>query len=1116
MSFVDRGSLFQRAILRVSCLLCKSLIILVLLSSGCSSRSSDESNQVLTLLSPEETGISFKNTIREHEGFNVLEYEYFFNGGGVAIGDLNNDGLPDVYFTANMEPDHLYLNKGNLSFENISLSAGLTTDPGWTTGVSMADVNADGWLDIYVCRSGQVGTDRRRNLLYINNGDLTFSERAAEFGLDEPAYSNHASFFDYDRDGDLDMYLLNHPIRRFSNFDVALMKQQRDSLAGDKLFRNTGGHFEDVSVEAGIIGNALGFGLSAVVSDINQDGWPDLYVANDYIEDDYLYINRKNGTFSEEIKSRLTHASYSSMGSDIADINNDGLPDIMTLDMLAEDHYRQKILKGPENHIFYQQMRERGIHEQYMRNMLQLNNGNGTFSEIGQLAGVSNTDWSWAVLLADFDNNSYRDIIVTNGYLRDYTDLDYLERVLGEARRASAMGERFSSLDLVQQMPSTPLHNYAFSNRGGLDFENRSEAWNFQTPSFSNGAAYGDLDLDGDLDLIINNINEAAFVYRNNTDGAEGGNHLRVQLEGPKGNPFGYGSTIEIKQGDEFESTYYVAPARGYLSSVDPVTTAGLGALTSVDLTITWPDGKKQELKQVEAGKTLILKHEDGAPSGDTSRPVESPLFYPLSGNLGLDYVHQENPFYDFDREPLLPHMLSRLGPALAVSDMNRDRLEDIFVGGARGQAGALYLQQTDGSFSKVLASDLEAHAGYEDVDAAFIDIDNDGDNDLYVVSGGNDETELLDVYQDRVYLNNGFGIFSFDAGRLPEMTASGSTLAPFDYDADGDIDVFVGGGVVPGRYPRAPRSYLLENEGGFFKDVTLERAEALVSPGMVMGAAWADLDGTGQTYLILAGEWMNLRVFVYDSEQGIVEKTTEAGFAETTGWWNTIEVADLDGDGDADLLAGNQGLNTQLNASIKEPLRIYADDMDANGKDEIVLTNFIAGQRHSIYWREELVASVPRWSTIFPDNKTYASADIGLLKENMPPDGLVLEVTDLQTSLFENVGDGTFRQRPLPPEAQFSPVNDIVIRDVDGDGILDVLMAGNDYTTRPQIGPANGGRGLVLMGKGRLDLQALSPEVSGLYLPGDARKIKIVHTVNGPVLVAGNNNGLLSVFGFN
>ena len=794
-------------------MLSKSRLLLLLLCSllvpGCKTSSDSIPLSLFSRLESETTGISFQNTIQENEGFNVLEYEYFFNGGGVASGDVNNDGLPDLYFVSNMGQDELYLNKGGLSFESITESAGLVHEPAWHTGVTMADVNADGWLDIYVARSGQVSTDRRRNLLYINNGDLTFTEQAQEYGLDDPSYSNHASFFDYDRDGDLDMYLLNHPIRRYAYFVVDFMKSQRDSLAGDKLFRNDNGRFVDVSEAAGIIGNPLGFGLSATVSDINQDGWPDLYVANDYIEEDYLYINQQNGTFKESVRDWIRTASYSSMGSDIADINNDGRVDIISLDMLADNHERQKILKGPEDYAYYDQMRAQGYHDQAMRNMLHVRTTSHSFAEIGRMAGMAYTDWSWAPLLADFDNDGYKDLMITNGYLRDYTDLDFLEDILFQAREASALGQTFSSLEMVRQMPSTRIPNYIYKNTGNLSFENKQDTWQFNEPSFSNGAIYSDLDADGDLDLVINNINQKAFVYENKS----AGHYLRIAFEGPEGNPFGIGAALQVNTpvGSQLYENY---PSRGYLSAVEPRLSIGLGESEAADITVTWPDGKQQQITQQPTNTTFILKYQDAA-HGPVYAPQFSPVFAELDATRILPFRHVENAFVDFEREPLLPHMLSRLGPAIAHADVNRDGLEDVFLGGARGQKSVLYLQQLDKTFKEVPVPDFEIHAAHEDIDAVFFDADTDGDFDLYVVSGGNDLEVENPLYQDRLYLNNGFGLFEDYTSALPNMHTSTGAVAPYDFDLDGDMDLFVGGRTLPGQYPLSPRSYVLEKQPG-------------------------------------------------------------------------------------------------------------------------------------------------------------------------------------------------------------------------------------------------------------------------------------------------------------
>ena len=1074
---------FMLSKLRIITLLLCSHIVL-----GCTATTDSPSVSPFMRLDSSATGITFQNTIQENEGFNVLEYEYFFNGGGVAAGDINNDGLPDLYFTSNMGQDELYLNKGDLTFEPITETAGLLHEPGWHTGVTMADVNGDGWLDIYVARSGQVSTDRRRNLLYINNGNLTFTEQAREFGINDPSYSNHASFFDYDRDGDLDMFLLNHPIKRYAFFVVDFMKSQRDSLAGDKLYRNDNGKFVDVSASAGIIGNPLGFGLSATVSDINQDGWPDIYVANDYIEEDYLYLNQQDGSFKESSKEWITVASYSSMGADIADINNDGLVDLITLDMLADNHERQKILKGPENFTYYEQMRNQGYHDQAMRNMLHVRTTSNSFTEIGRMAGVAYTDWSWAPLFADFDNDGYKDLLITNGYLRDYTNLDFLEDILYQAREASALGKTFSSMEMVRQMPSTKIPNYIYRNSGNLLFENKQETWEFEEPTFSNGAAYSDLDRDGDLDLVINNINQEAFIYENNSSQNSDHRYLRISFDGPSNNVFGVGSSVRIKtsQGIQvIENT----PSRGYLSGVEPVLHVGLGSHETVHISVTWPDGNTQEIQQQPTNTELVFRYQDASPHQATD-PATTRLFSELDATQTLPFTHQENAFVDFEREPLLPHMLSRLGPAFAQADVNRDGLADVYLGGARSQKSSLYLQQLDGSFLEASVPDFEAHAEFEDVDAVFFDADNDGDPDLYVVSGGNDVEDGHPIYQDRLYVNNGFGGFVFSASSLPEMATSTGTIAPFDYDLDGDIDLFVGGRTMPGMYPTAPRSYLLENNQGEFLDVTASIAPDLVSPGMITDAAWGALSGTGYVELVLAGEWMPLRVFRYKAGVGFTEATNTTGLASHAGWWNTLSLNDLDGDGDLDILAGNKGSNSGLHASPEAPVVLYASDIDANGRIDAVITHDLQGKRHTIYWRNEIVQQIPRWQAVFPDQTSYARATFDDLMALIPPDAMEYTANDFETRLFKNDGSGTFSPVELPIEAQIAPVKDFLVHDFDGDGYQDILLAGNNFASRAEWGRDNAGEGLMLRGQSGLQFEAIPPSTFGVSLNGDVRNL--------------------------
>ena len=1099
------ATLRMKRIVSLSFLLC-----LVSACGGPAGEVEDTAAPLFIRLSSVETGIAFTNRIEEREGFNVLEYDSFYNGAGVAAGDVNGDGLPDLYFSANLDQDRLYINRGGLVFEDVTEQAGLISEFGWTTGVTMGDFNGDGHLDIYVCKSGRVSTDRRRNALYVNNGDETFAERAAEYGLDDPAYSNHAALFDYDRDGDLDLYLLNHSIRRLSRFDVEYMRNSRDSLAGDKLYRNDGGSFTDVSEAAGIIGNPLGFGLSVIVSDLNRDSWPDLYVSNDYIEDDYLYVNNGDGTFTESVRSFLTHTSYSSMGADIADINNDALPDITTLDMIAEDHFRQKVLQGPKDHVFYEELRSKGFHEQYMRNMLHLNRGDGTFAEIGQIAGVSNTDWSWAALLADFDLDGRNDLFVTNGFVRDYTNLDFLRHTLVNAHKeASARGEALSSMEMIRQMPSTLLRNYIYRNESGIAFADKTRDWGMGETSLSNGAAYADLDADGDLDLVVNNINAEAFIYRNDADRLAAGHYLKVRLEGPEDNRFGIGATVEATgEGQRFYRE--MNPVRGYLSSVEPVLFFGLGELEQVDLEVIWPDGARQRMQGVPVNQTVTLHRRDAdfeAP--DTQEVLQAPPFFVEAPDVrGLRFVHEENAFIDFERERLLPHMLSRQGPALAAGDVDGDGLEDVFVGGARGQSGALFLQRPDGSFYRGPGAVFEVHSGYEDTDALFVDADGDGDQDLYVVSGGSFEAEDMSVYQDRLYVNDGAGVYAHDAQALPALHSSGGTVAAHDLDTDGDLDLFVGGRVLPGRYPLAPPSYLLENTGGTFVDVT---PEALRAPGMVTDALWTDMDGDRRAELVLAGEWMPIRAFRYTGEWAEIP-ASETGFAGTAGWWNVLRAQDLDADGDIDLIAGNRGLNAQMQAGSDKPAAVYSADFDADGRSEFVMGYYIGEQRHPVPWRDELLEEIPLLARQFPDYASYARATLDDVFSEVEP--LVrLEAFQFSSSIFENTGEGRFQVRELPLEAQFAPVHAILFEDADGDGQTDILLAGNTFEARVQWGRYNGGRGLLLLNRGEMTWENVSASRSGFLTPGVVRGMVRVITATGPLLVVAQNDGALKVF---
>ena len=722
------------------------------------------------------------------------------------------------------------------------------------------------------------------------------------------------------------------------------------------------------------------------------------------------------------------------------------------------------------------------------------------------MAGVAYTDWSWAPLFADFDNDGYKDLLITNGYLRDYTNLDFLEDILYKAREASALGQTFSAMDMVRQMPSTPVPNYIYKNTGNLYFENKQDTWQFDEPSFSNGAVYADLDRDGDLDLVINNINQEAFVYENNASNHESHRYLRIAFEGPSGNPFGVGSTVRI---DTPAETQFLenTPSRGYLSAVEPVLHAGLGPQEAVNIQVTWPDGKTQDIQQQPTNTNIILRYQD-ATASRMSSSSQSTYFTELDAARMLPFNHRENTFVDFEREPLLPHMLSRLGPAIAREDVNRDGLEDVFLGGARGQKSMLYLQQLDGTFQEANIPDFTAHADYEDVDAAFLDVDNDGDMDLYVISGGNDFENGNPIYQDRLYINNGFGGFTDQTAALPEMRTSTGVVAPYDYDRDGDLDLFVGGRTTPGQYPTSPRSYLLENDQGVFLDVTESVAPALLSPGMITDASWGAVSGTDQVELVIAGEWMPIRVFNYTRADGFSEATTNAGLSPFSGWWNTLVLQDLDADGDLDILAGNKGKNSGLSPSNEAPVILYASDMDANGRLDAVITHSLKDARHAIYWRNELVQQIPRWQAVFPDQTSYARATFNDLAALIPPDAQQYTANDFETRVFENDGSGSFSSVPLPVEVQIAPVQSFVVQDFDGNGHQDILMAGNNFATRAEWGRDNAGEGLLLLGHPGLTFEAVPAAHLGTSLDGDIRTLLPFQRDNR-ILVTKNNGPL-------
>jgi hypothetical protein len=1090
------------------------LVSLALVVAGC--HRAESSTPLFELLGPEATGVTFVNELPESPEFNILNYLYYYNGGGVAAGDIDNDGLPDLYFTSNLGPDKLYLNKGSYRFEDITEQAGTPGPEGWSSGVTMADVNGDGFLDIYVSAVHYL-TMNGRNVLYVNNGDRTFTDRTKEYGLEHAGYSTQAAFFDYDADGDLDMYLLNHSTHLERSISSKPQREGRHPRAGDKLFRNERNRFVDVSEEAGIYGGVEGYGLGVVASDFNLDGCPDLFIANDFQENDFLYINKCDGTFTESIATAMGHTSRFSMGVDAADYNNDGRPDLIVLDMLPE---REEILKSSanaESFNIYDLKVKAGYHPQFARNTLQLNRGRGRFSEIGYLAGVYATDWSWAPLFADLDNDGDKDLFVTNGIYRRPNDLDYINYVSNEAVQktlAMSLPDRLTeqSLSLIDRMPRVPLAKFAYRNNGDLTFTNVASEWGLAQPGFSNGAVYVDLNNSGALDLVVNSVNAPAQIYRNRSRETTGHHYLGVRLQGLGRNTSGIGTKVLITHGGRRQMLEQM-PTRGFQSSVDQRLHFGLGASERVDsLLVIWPDGRYQMLTGVGADQTITVSQSEGQGRYLYPKTASAPLFEDITSNVPLDYAHRENTFFDYNREPLIPHRLSTEGPALAVGDVNGDGLDDIYAGGAKWQPGRLLVQQRDGRFrpasEKVFAADSLA----EDVDAAFFDADGDSDLDLYVVSGGNEFWGEDEALRDRLYMNDGRGNFHRATDALPAFYENGSCVIPGDFNGDGHVDLFVGSRVVARKYGLTPRSHLLENDGkGRFIDVTREKARDVAEAGMVTSAAWTDYDGDGDLDLIVVGEWMPVRVF--RQEQGkFVDRTDPAGFAGTNGWWNSLTTADVNGDGRSDLVLGNLGLNSYIRATAEQPARLYVHDFFQNDALEQILTFYKHGVSFPMAGRDELLRLMPPLRSKYP---SYASFGASRVEQIFPSSDLG-EATVLEAKLFAsavalNKGNGTFAIEALPIEAQFAPVYAALADDYDGDGRTDLLLGGNFDGVTPVRGRYDASYGLLLRGDGAGRFASVDLEEAGLVIQGLVRDMELVRRPNGDrvIVVARNNDRL-------
>lgn len=1085
-------------------------------------------------MSPDRTGVHFDNKVKDKKDFNIINYLYFYDGGGVAVGDINNDGKPDLFFVSNTGKNKLYLNEGHLHFKDITKQAGVAGSPGgWSTGVTMADVNGDGWLDIYVCRVNYLDK-KGANELFINNGDDTFTEEAHKYGLDFKGYSKQAVFFDYDRDGDLDMYLVNHSIHTRQSFEDISARKLHDAKAGDRLYRNDGGHFTDVTTQAGIYNSPLGYGLSVTIGDYNNDGWPDIYVTNDFHENDYLYYNNGNGTFTERVESSMGHVSRASMGSDTGDINNDGKPDIIVADMLPDQEDALKRSAVPMPYEVAKMQREYGYYYQYTRNTLQLNrgvdpSGYALFSEIAPLAGVEATDWSWSPLLCDFNNDGWQDLFITNGIQHRPNDKDYLHFMRHYTVSQNINGAiSASAMKLIQLMPAAPLPNHMFENEGNLRFKDVSSSWGVGQKGFSNGAAYGDLDNNGAVDIVVNNVNGPAYILRNNARSLTHNHYLSIKLDGKGENTFGIGSKVYVyRKGHEFFRSEYLT--RGFESSSDPVMHFGLGSFKTIDsLRIIWPDWETQMLVHVPVDTLLTLHQQNASGIWNYTRPKIHPILQPVNpSHIGIDFKHKEDQFDDFKFEPLIPHKLSTEGPKLAVADVNHDGLQDFYVGGARGQAGALYMQLPNGHFKKMNEPAFELDKDKEDIGALFFDANGDGYPDLYVVSGGNEFPGHAPQMEDRLYLNDGKGHFTKTKGYLPPMYTNGSCVAAADFDGDGDMDLFVGGRSVPRQYGVTPRSYLLQNDGtGHFKDVTDKLAPGLSHIGMVTDAVWADYDHDGKPDLILVGEWMPITVF-HNVGGKLVNVTKQVGLDSTNGWWNTISAGDFNGDGKIDFMAGNLGLNSVLKASKSYPLRLYLGDFDHNGIPDPVITYYQNGKEYPLAGRDQFLSQMPSLNSRFSTYADYAGKDI---QQIIPPNDLktaiVKNVYTFASSYIENMGNGKFKIHALPVQAQFSPVYSFVSGDFDHNGKKDVLLAGNFSGVRSYQGRYDAGYGLMLslntrrgisklMAKdsGQKYFTAKSLQQSGFIVKGDVRSMRILKQRTDTLIIIAKNNGKLQIY---
>ena len=1073
--------------MKQTCILLQFAFVFLILS-GCN-RTDDHQN-LFSAVSSRTSGVDFVNKLEENPDFNVLTYTYFYNGGGVAVGDINNDGLPDIYFTGNMTASHLYLNHGNWQFENIADEAGVEAAGYWNTGVTMADVNADGWLDIYVCRSASPDADARRNLLFINNHDLTFTEMAAEYGLNDPAYTTHAAFFDYDRDGDLDVYLLNHSVPEFTNFNQAIrhLKSRTNRFYGDKLFRNdlnTTGKFTEVTSKAGIIQNVLGFGLGVAIEDFNQDGWPDIFVSNDFNEEDYYYVNQHDGTFKEALRESFDHTSLFSMGSDASDINNDGIPDLVTMDMLPATSYRNKMAFGPDNYSKYQILLAQGFYKQSMRNMLQINNGKGQFSEIGQEMGISATDWSWAPLVADYNLDGKPDLFISNGYLRDYTNMDFLSYTVDQKLKANP-GEEMEISELIRKMPQINVPNRLLMQQEDGTFSDALASAEIFSDGLSNGAAYADLDLDGDLDLVLNNCNARATMFRNNTREQGLGHYLEIICRGQDNNPFGIGATCRIYTPDQmvYRAMY---TSRGYQSSMEPEIHAGLvdGLIDSIQ--VRWSDGYQETFQSIAADQLITLQRGAGKPANASVHP-NLPLFAPDSASLVV--THRDDEYIDFFDHPSLPFFYSDRGPAMAIGDLNHDGLQDLLLTGGKGFPAQIAYQK-NGNFMVEIPEAMASDAMYEDVAAVIADMNGDGLQDVIIGSAIEVETDSINNQTVRIYVQNKQG--GFTKWSLPPLPVTSIfTLSVGDFNQDGKQDIFAGSATITGQYPLPGESLILLQDNGSF---SVDRQVPFAHLG-VQVSQWTDLDGDGVGELVLAAPWRPVEVWQYTTQWQLIYKSS------MSGWWSAVNAANLDDDPELEIILGNLGLNSPFRASEHEPMVLYYGDCDNNGDTDAILTSYSDGESYPFISRDDLLAQLPSLKKQFPDYASYANTNTKTLLTYLPA---------VQADTINELRSGYLDHQPggwtfvaFPRDAQVAPVFAISEIKTSDAGRPQILLTGNASRTRVKIGEIDANHGILLQ---QSDQGWQTVNNTGLWIRGDVRSTAMIQTVKGNKLIVGRNN---------